>query len=247
MEQITLDYIMKDCKYFPSYDDTFISAIEKMVSFPRCVADKVVYYDIKKIFNVAASGDDIKIIDGIKYFEFEFPRDGDIISNIKCSSNSKLYINGKTFDSNKRLVLCASMYTNIKFMIMVDESLLVPNDAVTLGDRGALGEAGGDSVKQAPVSPPLATSERLRGTQASSFSGAVGDLGACDPGTGRADSRSEGGGSDLEESLIYISYRVNVLDIELRNNIRVTNLMCDGLVYLDGEIISGNETDQVCD
>jgi len=236
MEQITLDYIMKDCKYFPSYDNTFISAIEKMVSFPRCVADKVVYYDITKIFNVAASGDVIKIIDGIKYFEFEFPRDGDIISNIKCSSNSKLYINGKTFDSNKRLVLCASMYTNIKFMIMVDESLLVPNDAVTLGDRGAAAASGGETLRR-----------RLRGTQASSFSGAVGDLGACDPGTGRADSRSEGGDSDLEEALIYISYRVNVLDIELRNNIRVTNLMCDGLVYLNGEIISGNETDQVCD
>lgn len=178
MEQITLDYIMKDCNFFSSYGDTFISAIEKMISFPRSVG-KVVYYDVKKIFNV----NDVyvlKIIDGIKYFEFEFPRDGDIISNIKCSLNSKLYINGKTFDSNKRLVICASMYTNIKFMIMVDESLLVPNDL---------------------------------------------------------------------KNLIYISYRVNVLDIELRNNIRGKNLVCDGLVYLNGGVYdaaSETETNQVC-
>ena len=163
MDQITLDYIIKDCNFFSSYDNTFISAIEKMISFPRSVK-KVVYYDVKKIFNVN-NVYILKIIDGIKYFEFEFPRDGDIISNIKCNLNSKLYIDGKTFDSNKRLVICASMYTNIKFMIMVDESLLVPNDL---------------------------------------------------------------------KNLIYISYRVNVLDIELRNNIRGKNLVCDGLVYLNG-------------
>lgn len=167
MDQITLDYIIKDCNFFSSYDNTFISAIEKMISFPRSVK-KVVYYDVKKIFNVAASGGVLKIIDGIKYFEFEFPRDGDIISNIKCSLNSKLYIDGKTFDSNKRLVICASMYTNIKLIIMVDESLLVPNEL---------------------------------------------------------------------KNLIYISYRVNLLDIELRNNIRGKNLVCDGLVYLNGRVV----------
>lgn len=166
MEQITLDYIMKDCNFFSSYGDTFTSAIEKMISFPRS-AGKVVYYDVKKIFNVN-NVYVLKIIDGIKYFEFEFPRDGDIISNIKCSLNSKLYINGKTFDSNMRLVICASMFTNIKFMIMVDDSLLVPNDL---------------------------------------------------------------------KNLIYISYRVNVLDIELRNNIRGKNLVCDGLVYLNGRVV----------
>ena len=79
-------------------------------------------------------------------------------------------------------------------------------DAVTRasslrGDHGAASTFGLHSVKQAhPLHGVHSGAARpLHGVQSSSPTGGgvLRELGACDPGTGRADSRSEGGGSDF--------------------------------------------------
>ena len=59
------------------------------------------------------------------------------------------------------------------------------------GVKNMVATSRGDSVKQAPVT----LCDRGEASTKGSDRGA---LGACDPGTGRADSRSEGGGGDRE-------------------------------------------------
>jgi len=116
-----LDNILNCVEDIPTNCNNFLSAVNSQLHLSD-LKNKSVSFSVNKQFK--PNEQKLFINDeGKYYFEVELSSDTDIISNIDVGSsycNSFLKVNSTLYNSNKRIVHCASIYTPIKLIIILN-------------------------------------------------------------------------------------------------------------------------------
>ena len=116
---VSLDTFLENVEVVSSNGGTFISALEKLIS----TSSQAVDYHVHRLFLINSIG--VLEVDrqGRKFFDIELKNsEGDIISHIDTSMDSKLLIGPHTHDTRKRIVMCNSSYSPARIRIFVNDS-----------------------------------------------------------------------------------------------------------------------------
>lgn len=118
-QPVLLDTILHGVTVIPSDGETFFSALEKLVTS----SSQAVSYIVHRLFLINNIGV-LEVERGKKFFDVELPQseEGDIISDINSSMQSKLIIGFNTFDIANRVVLCNSIYHKKTIRVYIDDS-----------------------------------------------------------------------------------------------------------------------------
>lgn len=116
---VSLDTFLENVEVVSSNGETFFSALEKLIS----TSSQAVDYHVHRLFLINSIG--VLEVDrqGRKFFDIELKNsEGDIISHIDTSMDSKLLIGPHTHDIRKRIVMCNSSYSPVRIRIFVNDS-----------------------------------------------------------------------------------------------------------------------------
>lgn len=122
-----LDDIIAGVEVISSNCDSFFSAVIAGQQMQN-IDNKAISYDVHQQFKVSEMMYSIYLNEERKrYFEVPLSTDGDIISHIDigggstCNGKLKISCWTKQSDCNRRIVLCASIYSPVSLVVVLDD------------------------------------------------------------------------------------------------------------------------------